>query len=567
MKEKYIDLMEKALSAYTDDHIKRYFDAVKETGLTEHGFPRLTANIGILIAHGRRRDLFPLFLEMMDFCCVMFLRPFVKAANEFSVREVICCIVELEAAGLVDTETIRRWKEQLAAIKPSECYNSYEKSLAGKTRNWAIFMALSELFRQNMGLCDAGDFIDVHLAHQMQWLDENGMYRDNKSETVHQPMVYDLVTRGLFVLLLRFGYRGRYYKEIDACLKKAGLLTLKMQSPTGELPFGGRSNQFLHNEAWFALVMEFEASRYAGEGDRKTAGKFKSAIKLAIDNCDAWLSKDPIRHIKNNFPTETKYGCEDYAYFDKYMITVASFLYAAYLVCDDSICAVNEKISTADCTVTTPYFHKLFLRGGDYFAELDLNADPHYDASGLGRVHKVNAPSALCLSVPCPHPAHSLYTVDQIDAMPLSLCTGIPDGNSLRFATDADAKYEILECTNTEADSQAVVRCHFDSGEDHVLRYTVSDRGIHIRASGKGTIAHALPAFDFDGSTHTVITHDTQSLSIVYQGWVCRYTTNGEIEDLDRIACNRNGHYRVFCATATDELTVCIELFPHKKTG
>ena len=89
MKEKYIELMEKALSAYSDEHILRYFNDVKEKGLTEHGFPRLTANIGILIAHGRRKDLSPLFVEMMDVCCNMFLRPYVKAANEFSIREIV----------------------------------------------------------------------------------------------------------------------------------------------------------------------------------------------------------------------------------------------------------------------------------------------------------------------------------------------------------------------------------------------------------------------------------------------------------------------------------------------
>lgn len=63
MKEKYIELMEKALSAYSDEHILRYFNDVKEKGLTEHGFPRLTANIGILIAYGRRLDLYPYFLK------------------------------------------------------------------------------------------------------------------------------------------------------------------------------------------------------------------------------------------------------------------------------------------------------------------------------------------------------------------------------------------------------------------------------------------------------------------------------------------------------------------------
>ena len=124
MKERYLDLMEKALSAYTDAHIQRYFDDVKTNGLKEHGFPRLTANIGILIAHGRRTDLLPMFIEMMSVCCKMFLRPYVKAANEFSVREVLCCIAEVEAAGVVDGEIISAWKADLAAIETFKMPNS-----------------------------------------------------------------------------------------------------------------------------------------------------------------------------------------------------------------------------------------------------------------------------------------------------------------------------------------------------------------------------------------------------------------------------------------------------------
>ena len=115
MKERYIELMEKTLTAYTDEHIREYFARVKTEGLTEHGFPRLTVNIGILIAHGRRRDLLPLFLEMMDFCCATI--PRVKAANDFSVREVVCCIMEMERTGVVSAADIARWKADLATIE------------------------------------------------------------------------------------------------------------------------------------------------------------------------------------------------------------------------------------------------------------------------------------------------------------------------------------------------------------------------------------------------------------------------------------------------------------------
>ena len=69
MKERYLDIMEKALSAYDRDRIRAYIDEVKRDGLTEHGFARMGANIGILLAHGRCGDYYDLFLEIMDICC------------------------------------------------------------------------------------------------------------------------------------------------------------------------------------------------------------------------------------------------------------------------------------------------------------------------------------------------------------------------------------------------------------------------------------------------------------------------------------------------------------------
>ena len=63
MKERYIALMDRALDAYTKEHIESYYQSVLQDGLKEHGFPRLTANIGVLIAHRRRRELLPLFIK------------------------------------------------------------------------------------------------------------------------------------------------------------------------------------------------------------------------------------------------------------------------------------------------------------------------------------------------------------------------------------------------------------------------------------------------------------------------------------------------------------------------
>ena len=141
MKEKYIELMEKSLSAYTEEHIQRYLDRVKTNGLREHGFPRMAANIGILICHGRRRELLPTFIEMMDLCCREI--PRVKAENDFSVREVISCLLEVEKNGIVPKEMTDGWRRGLSEIDPKICYNAYAVSPTDTVRNWALFSAAS----------------------------------------------------------------------------------------------------------------------------------------------------------------------------------------------------------------------------------------------------------------------------------------------------------------------------------------------------------------------------------------------------------------------------------------
>ena len=562
MKEKYIAFMEKALSAYSDAHIVRYFEKVKSEGLTEHGFPRLTANIGILISHGMRTDLLPLFREMMEFCCKTI--PCVQAANDFSVREIVFCLIEVEACGVVSQEEIARWKGYLAAIEPTTCYTKFAKEPTDKVRNWALFTALSEYARQSIGLCDSSEFIEVQLSSQMQWMDENGMYMDNSHAETYQPIMYDLAPRGLFALLLHKGYRGPHYQAIDACLKKAGALTLAMQSVNGEVAFGGRSNQFLHNEAWLAAVYEYEANRYAAEGNMAMASRFKAAIVRAMAVTEHWLAKTPVRHIKNRYPTETKYGCEKYAYFDKYMITVASNLYAAYQLCDDSIPTAKTPDRAPSVRQTSRYFHKLFLRSGTYSIEFDTAADPHYDASGLGRVHKEGAPSTICLSVPCP--SDPLYTLDIAEAPALSLCPAVRAENGWKFGADADVLHEVVHFDKGQDKADATVRCRFADGKTVLGDYTVDDGGVHIRLSGDGEIGFVLPAFAFDGENMTDTELSERTLSVAYEGWVCRYTVSGgTIYDSGKTGANRNGHYRAFLAVGIDTLNVDIEIFEAQK--
>ena len=485
----------------------------------------------------------------MDFCCENV--PVVKAANDFSVKELIFCIMALEEKGGVPKECLKRWREALAGIEPERCYTVFARKAEDNLHNWALFTAVSEHMRKVIGLRDTTDFVDLQLVTQLRNLDQNGMYRDPNN-----PMVYDLVPRGLFSILLSFGYNGKYYNEIDDCLKKAGLLTLKMQSVTGEIPYGGRSNQFMHNEAHLAIIYEFEAKRYAKEGNMLLASQFKRGVELALDNISHWLSKKPMRHIKNRFPTETKYGCEDYAYFDKYMITTASFLYAAALICDESISAAKEDSQKPYTLTLSSHFHKTFMAAGGYFLEFDTDADPHYDASGLGRVHKKGAPSTVCCSLACAK--HPNTVLDVENASDISLCAGYVAGEESRFATDC--KYEITELGSDESSAYCTVKNTFDDGKTLISTYGLDQNGVSVTVTGEGKLLYMLPAFDFDGEKRTVIEASCNTLRVSHEGYTCIYTTNGQIYDTALVGGNRNGHFRAFAAKGSEELKVKISI-------
>ncbi len=509
--------MAKALGAYTDGHIAEYFEKVKHEGLTEHGFPRLTANLGILIAHGYRTELLPMFGEMMDLCCEQI--PRIKAANEFSVKEIICALDEVEA--IVD---ISKWREKIGAILPERCYNKFAKSADDDINNWAIFAMQSEWLRSR-----SIDFVDTQIAAQLKHFDENGMYRDP-----HEPIVYDLAPRLLFCELLDSGYNGKYREILDENLKKAGLLSLRMQSVTGEIPFGGRSNQFVFNEAILAGIFEFEARRY---GNSELGSRFKAAAELALDAVERGL--EGASHVKNHFPIDSRYGCEKYAYFDKYMITAASYLYCAYRLCYDGITPTEIGIK-GDSFALSEHFHKLFLRAGGYFLEFETHADVNYDSDGLGRVHRAGARSPICLSLPCTAtPKYFAGEEENFDA-----------------AIGCGKVTQVVSYDHGEGFSRASIG--YESG---TADYFVSADGVEIKSSGRIT----LPAFAFDGRDHTDIKVTENTVEISYLGWVCRYTASGKITDSGKTARNRNGYYKLFYAEGEKDLKIKIEIFRNCK--
>ncbi len=554
-KTAYLDLMEQVVSAYCAQQIEDYIGKVRQRGVWEHGFPRLGANIGVLLANGRLLDLKEYFVQIMDLCSRDLPVPAPDCehrGNDFSVKELCWCILELEKTDLFPTETLDRWKRAIASVDPASCYHVVSPTPAVRIGNWAAFNAASEQIRNYMGLASTAAYIDNQVASQMFSFEENGMYRDP-----HEPMVYDTVTRLQLANVLYFGYKGQYKEQLMKNLRKAAKLTLHMQSVTGELAFGGRSSQFLHNEAHLAAIFEYEAHLCKQDGDLDSAGVYKAAANLALSSIRNWLEKNPFHHIKNYYPIYSMTGCEKYAYYDKYMVTTASMLYNAYLFADDTIKPTVCPADSGNHTLQTgPWFHKLFCKQSDYFVELEYEANPQYDASGIGRIHRRGAPSAICLSVPVSESPK--YNTCQPNPHGMSICPGIYDG-SWHYALTPEAKYEI----RAHGTENGIVNASWDIHMpdcDVIHQRLVMNSGVTITTESSGTTGLMLPAFAFDGAKETLIESSESSLTVHYDGWRCCYSTDGQIVDTGNICTNRNGRYQIFRAEKAGNLTVTITI-------
>ena len=551
-KSRYLDLMESAVSAYSDEHSASYLADVERDGVQEHGFPRLVANLGVLAANGRVPGRRALLKRMMDVACrdAKNKMPPKSGGNDFSVKELAIALAALERAHIYPKDVTDAWRTALCGVEAETAY-TYGRLEVGEdvARNWVVFAAASEQARMAYGYGGNAAFVEKYVADQMRWFDANGMYKDP-----HQPAVYDFVTRLQFATILHFGFDGPSRAGLESIMDRSADPTLKMLSSAGEIPYGGRSNQFLHNNTFYAALCEWYAARAASRGDRATAAAFRRAARDAVDALAPWLAETQVSHVKNRYPLafgkgvydkQGDMGCECYAYFDKYMVTMGSWAMFGWLFADETIAADAPPRPPAEVFVTTPDFHLVFLRAGDYSAQFDYDSDTHYDCDGLGRVHRMGAPTPLCLSTPCAKTPN--YRVESPNDAPLAIAPVVPDGMPyvlVRAETCGNA---------AEADWRV---CALD------WRVRLEDTGLSMSLAGSDAVALTLPAFQSDGCEETQIDATEKRLSVSYRGWRCVYelVSDGEIFDTGRSACNRNGRYRRFEARGAGRLNVHVSI-------
>jgi hypothetical protein len=565
-KQHYLDLIELAFNGY-DLPAFHQASVEAETGHIPdvQAYSRVTSITGILLANRRIPEHLQLWKSMMTACCEDLHCHQGNLMVDFAVKEVMLSYFAMKEG--VDRETSTKWLGALQQIEPYRNYYYTNQTVTDKEKlhNINIYNMVGEYFRERAGLTDTTAYFETHWPHQLTLFDENGMYRDPGN-----PILYDLTTRCQIQLLLGTGYQGPYREALDEQLRKAGLQTLFMQSAAGELPYGGRSNQYLFNEALIAANAEYEACRYKQLGDLKTAGAFKRTARLALNSLQRWLIEEsPPRHIKNFFPLDSGYGTEDYGYYAKYMATFGTFLYIAVLSVDDSIEEYTCPAEIGGYTwQTSDAFHKVFANCGGYSIEIDTRADHNYDATGLGRLHKRGVPTELALSMPCS--AEPKYRLpESVRSKALSLCAGWMDGaGEVQWLSDSeflsDYSVEIVK-----EDQDEVICCVTYSGggipEGMRIRetYTLTEAGLAIQVEQLGetpsVLYYQVPLLLTNGKHETTIASSDKEISVVMDGYRYDVVSQHKLTALGSEHGNRNGIYTL--AQLEGEMGQPLQLF------
>ncbi len=520
--------------------------------------PRFVASAAVLLHFGRIADLKEIVYRGMDYCCAK-LASGKAQSPDFWMRELMTAYMYMPDAP---AQRRAKWAADIRAVIPEKIYWNVEKKdkPIKNLHNWTIYAAGGEALRQlaNMGPPNDGDdviwgarFFEKYMPWQLEHFSADGMYRDPDD-----PFTYDMTTRLQIATPLAYGYQsplGNVYQEL---LRRGGLSQLLYVSPEGLSPFGGRSNQMQLQEAILAALGELEARRYQAS-DPVLAGAFKRQARLSALSLKPWImDMTPFRHVKNGFDPKTRYGCDSYAGYSVYTLFTSSCLGLAALYADDTIA---ESLTPAEIggyvTEFKPAFHKIFANAGGMHIEIDTQADPHYDSTGLGRIMRIGLRPELGLALPFTHDTSKVLLPKE--AHPQDMAIGPSWKNDQGEWVSLAAMHEGLKSklkvqeTSHEKVAFSLNWSHRASGVEITENYALSAGFLRYSAqvmiSGKPAshVRLSIPMIETDGIATSITSTAPGKAAVVYRKGVYDVQFNPEIQHLfGAPVANRNGIYK-----------------------
>jgi rhamnogalacturonyl hydrolase YesR len=346
----------------------------------QYSTPCFALAAATLVVYGGRKDLLEPAAKAMDWATLTLSQGRAATHHEDFFSEQIGHAMPL-FRPLVSKARYAKWQAQIAGFDP---YKVYRAGIGGN--NWNVVALSGEWLFHRLGLRPDTKYIAESLTAQGKSFSSSfGLYLEG-------PMAYDHFPRLWAADMVSHGYNGVHARDLAEMLRRGAITSLFMQSPTGELPAGGRSAHHQWNEAEQACTYEIYAARALKDGDKQMAGVFKRAAHLALASMKRWMRPSgEMQIVKNWVNPSAQHGYEGYSSHSQYNLLPMAMLSIVYLHSGETE-AVKEQPAPADLggfvLQIDPALHKVFANASGMYVEVDTNADSHYEPTGLLRIHK-----------------------------------------------------------------------------------------------------------------------------------------------------------------------------------
>lgn len=445
-----------------------------------------------LAASGTETNLWPSAALALE-CAVSQLAEDKAASNHGDFFTFPCELAYECLRQKIPREQRERIESSFRKMDPALCYNDVIREGRAAVHNWNVVALSGEFLRHQNGFTDL-QFVEKYLPLQFPYFTAEGLYRDPNN-----PMAYDHFPRHFLAAMIERGYNGGHRAALEELLDRAAWVSLLMQSPSGELPTGGRSAQHQWNEAQQCVTFEIWAKRAKRDGDAGAAKAFKRAAHLSLQSIQRWIRPSgELWIVKNRFDPAVRHGFQSYSSHSQYNLLAASMLATAWHFADETIMEGASPADIGGFAFALPAFHKGFANAGGMYVEIDTAADPDYNSSGLVRVHKAETESRLGLTDNAPINEGALAVgvawKEGEQWMPLA-AFGAGRMKSAKFDVLAlPSPHAVVFSVTYEPDSKVVTAV--------VETYTVTPNKIKILAEIKGPVDKLrirFPVLTFDG--------------------------------------------------------------------
>lgn len=278
----------------------------------------------------------------------------------------------------VPQQTWQQWQERMKTPVTTILKDDF-----GRLNNWRTYAMKGEWIRAKHGLVDRDDavaFIEDAWNNKTQreriGLDKWNQYQDWSSDP--QSHAVEAVGRGNLIAMLASGYDGPSSEEMWRYVRKGTETTLLLQSPDGQCPPNGRTDDHIFNDVLYQLIYEVMAEDALQLGNQELASRYRHAAMMAFQSIQRWQRQDgdwggSFYITKNFFDPELRVGHQPASQWGNYNGAVMLHLAEAYHARKSNIEEVPAPTEIGGYTIQTDRRFSTFIAnagGMQVFANL-----------------------------------------------------------------------------------------------------------------------------------------------------------------------------------------------------